>query len=135
MEKNATTKLYILGEDAKFLESAMQRAGVSSLESLADALGYSVRTLRGIKYGEVKLSRFMREAIEKLVEVKSPRAPILYDGTQEVGVVKEEAKENGRLEIPSDVLADLMRLAARYSIKPDDALRLVFDAFFNRLKP
>lgn len=59
----------------------MKRLGMQSLEALAEAVGYSLRTLRGVKYGEVKLSRFMRDAINKAVSVHTKmeleKTPIL----------------------------------------------------------
>jgi len=130
----ATTKMDKHQSDADFLESSMREAGFSSLESLADALDYSLRTLRGVKYGEVKLSRFLRAKIEKVVEERSGKTTNLYIPQVEETVVRETPFYASEFEFPEKLLAELKVFSSRYSIAPKDALRLIFDSFFNRLK-
>ena len=51
---------------AEFLEAAMQATGLT-LAALAEASGYEERTLKRIRSGEVKLSKFVRTQIDGVV--------------------------------------------------------------------
>jgi hypothetical protein len=66
-------------ESLTFLEDAMKQGRFATLKSLAEAVGYSERTLARVKSGEVPLSRFMREAIERVLALRSDTSAILCE--------------------------------------------------------
>lgn len=55
-----------LSEPEKYIRRTMDATGLD-VDTLAEAMGYSARTLKRMMSGEVKLSKFARERMENLV--------------------------------------------------------------------